>query len=136
MSNLPPFQQFLVDKGFTRTCIEPAGSKEVENYNSASLSAANPLQYEFRKDRHYCFWGLVEAGKPPVMHLGASKILVLFGPNDYKTNEDGYRILFSKWKEDRFDEIYDVLVSDNKFFEVDCRNQNDIKIEIKLHENT
>lgn len=127
---LPGFQQYLVDKGFKRTCTENCGKKEIENYTSTFLSAYNPLHYEFRKDNKYCYWGLCEYQKSPVMFLGNDKIRIAQNEENIRTNEDGYRIIFSKWHEDKFDEIYDVFISYNKYFKIDCRDEKNITIEI------
>lgn len=128
---LPGFQQYLVDKGFKRTCCGVGSKERVENYTSIFLSTYNPLDYEFRKDDKYCYWGLCEYQKPPVMFLGNEHMLII--SNNRKTNEDGYRILFSKWKEDKFDEIYDVFMSEDKYFRIDCEDEKYTKITIEQY---
>jgi len=132
-TKLPGFQQYLVDKGFKRTCLEHCGKKEIEDYESIFLSSYNPIDYVFRKDNKECSWGLSEHGKPPVMYLGVDKMRVINSIN-LKTFEDGYRILFSKWGEDKYDLIYDVFISDNKYFTVDCKDDNNIIITINEQE--
>lgn len=127
---LTGFQQYLIDKGFKRTCIEHCGKKEIENYESMFLSSANPIHYNFRKDNLYCFWGLVEYGKAPVMFLGNSKLIIIQNENNYRTVEDGYRILFTMWNEEKFEDIYDTFVSENKYFQINCKDENNITIEI------
>jgi len=125
------FQKYLVDKGFKRTYHTSWGEKK-EDYESVYLSSYNPLFYEFEKDEMYCWWGLSEKDKPPVMFLGHKKMIVYYSDGDKRTIEDGYRILFSKWKEDMYDTIYNVFCFDNKYFIVDCRDKNDIKIHIRI----
>ncbi len=130
---IPGFQQYLVDKGFKRT----KGITKEEDYDSTFVSSYGPLNYSFKKDGHYCYWGLSEREKPPVMCLGADKISIIQnrdiredGKRSLRTYEDGYRILFTKWGTDKFDVIYDVFISEDKYFEIDCRDEKDIKIEI------
>lgn len=127
---LPGFQQYLVDKGFKRTYIEYHNRKaiEIEDYKKEFLSGYGPTHYNYRKDNLCCWYGLAEMGKPPVMCLGSNKIKIV--TDVFKTFEDGYRILFSNWKEDKFDLIYDVFISDDKYFLVDCSNEKDVKIKI------
>ena len=127
---LTGFQKYLVDKGFKRTCTEHCGKNEIEDYINTFLSSYNPLHYNFKKDDKYCYWGLCEHGKSPVMFLGNNKIMILQNQENIRTNEDGYRIIFSKWNEDKFDDIYDVFVSKGKYFKIDCRNEKNITIEI------
>lgn len=115
---LSGFQQYLVDKGFKRTCKEHCGKNEKEDYESIFLSSYNPLQYNFKKEDKYCYWGLCEHNKPPVMFLGNSKMFIIQKKDNYRTNEDGYRILFSQWHEDKFDEIYEVFTSEKKYFKI------------------
>ncbi len=131
---LPGFQQYLVDKGFKRTCRK--FGEEMEDYDSLFLSSYGPLHYEFRKDNHYAYWGLSEHQKPPVMHLGAAKIDIIQDTDlegrviNRRTEEDGYRILFSKWKEDKYDEIYDAFISDDKQFLIDL-SDGGIKVSVQ-----
>ena len=125
------FQKYLIDKGFKRTCIKASDKVETEDYESLFLSSYNPLHYNFYKDEVYCFWGLVEKDKPAVMYLGANKIRVVQNNSNHRTKEDAYRILFSKWKEEMFDIIYDVLISKDKRIVVDCYKEDDIKIYIE-----
>lgn len=127
---LPGFQQYLVDKGFKRTCTEHCSKKEIEDYASTFLSAYNPLHYNFKMGDKYAYWGLCEYQKPPVMFLGNNKILIVQNKEKHRTNEDGYRILFSKWHEERFYEIYDVFMSKNKMFKINCEDESNITIEI------
>lgn len=127
---LAGFQQYLINKGFKRSAIEHCGDKEIENYSSTFLSTYNPLHYNFKKDDKYCYWGLCEHKKPPVMYLGSSKMSIVQNKENYRTQEDGYRILFSQWHEDKFDEIYDVFMSDSKYFIINCEDEKNISIEI------
>lgn len=127
---LPGFQQYLVDKGFKRTCTEHCGNKEKEDYESTFLSTYNPLHYNFKKDDKWVWWGLSEWGKPPVMCLGSNKMIIVQNEENYRTYEDVYRILFSQWHENKFDEIYDVFISDNKYFKINCEDEKNITIEI------
>lgn len=131
MNNLSGFQGFLVDKGFKRFYSDNSGKEtvEVENYDSVRLSSYDRICYEFKKDDKYCWWGLREYMKPPVMFLGANKLFIMQPPEYSRTKEDGYRILFSKWKEDKFEEIYDVFVSENKIFKVTCGHNDEVTIE-------
>jgi len=124
------FQQYLVDKGFKRTCTPHGGKNEKEDYESIFLSTYNPLHYNFKKYDKYCCWGLFEHKKPPVMFLGDSKMSIIQNKENYRTNEDGYRILFSQWHEEKFDEIYDVFMSDKKFFKINIEDEKNISIEI------
>jgi hypothetical protein len=130
-NKLPGFQQFLVDKGFKRTCTEHCGSKVKEDYTSTFLSTCSPLTYDFEKGNKFCYWGLWEKDKPPVMFLGVTKMRIIQNGSNYRTKEDGYRILFTKWGEDRFDEIFEVFMSDNKHFEVNCVDEKNITITIE-----
>lgn len=98
--------------------------------NTTFLSTYNPLHYNFKKDDKYCYWGLCEHKKPPVMFLGNNKILIVQNKENYRTNEDGYRILFSQWHEEKFDEIYDVFMSDKKYFKINVEDEKNISIEI------
>ncbi len=127
---LAGFQQYLVDKSFKRTCTEHCGKNEKEDYSSIFLSNYNPLHYNFKKDDKYCYWGLSEHKKPPVMCLGRNKMLLIQNKENYRTYEDGYRILFSKWHEEKFDEIYEAFMSDNKVFKINCEDESNITIEI------
>lgn len=127
---LSGFQQYLVDKGFKRTCTEHCGKNEKEDYESTFLSTYNPLYYNFKKEDKYCYWGLCEYKKPPVMFLGNSKMSIVQNKENYRTNEDGYRILFSQWREEKFDEIYDVFMSDKKYFKINVEDEKNISIEI------
>jgi hypothetical protein len=127
---LSGFQQYLVDKGFKRTCTEHCGKNEKEDYVSTFLSSYNPLHYNFKKDNKYCYWGLCEHKKPPVMFLGNSKMSIIQNKENYRTNEDGYRILFSQWHEEKFDKIYEVFMSDKKYFKINCEDENNISIQI------
>jgi hypothetical protein len=128
---LTGFQKYLVDKGFKRICTEHCGTQRMENYTSNFLSSYNPLLYEFTMGDKWCYWGLSEYQRPPVMFLGFDKITVIQNRENLRTKEDGYRVLFSAWKEDKFDEIYDVFMSENKYFLIDCRNEKNISILIK-----
>ena len=130
---LAGFQQYLVDKGFKRTCTEHCGKDEVEDYSSIFLSTYNPLYYNFKKDDKYCYWGLSEFKKPPVMYLGSDKMILLQTKGSYRTQEDGYRILFKKWQEEKFDEIFEAFMSDNKVFKVNCKDESNITIEIIIN---
>ena len=123
---IPGFQQYLVDKGFKRTCTFFKDEGEQENYKDIILSSYNPLHYNFSKDGKYCYWGLAEMHKPPVMFLGDRNIKVIQNKENFRTNDDGYRILFSKWKEDKFDEIYSTFITDGKYFIIDCTDEKDI----------
>jgi len=123
---LPEFQQYLVDKGFKRTVTKYVGKTpyEEENYKDVFLSSYGPLEYHFRKDDLYCYWGLCEADKPPVMNLGLNKIIVIESRTEKvlinaRTPEDGYRILFSKWGKEKFEQIYEVFSSPNQRFFVE-----------------
>lgn len=127
---LSGFQQYLVDKGFKRTCTEHCGNKEKEDYQSTFLSTYNPLRYNFKKDDNHCYFGLCEYGKPPVLFLGYNKISIVQNKENHRTKEDGYRILFSQWQEDKFDEIYNVFLSSSKFFQINCQDEKNIFIEI------
>jgi hypothetical protein len=124
------FQQYLIKKGFARTCRKY--NKYVEDYTGTFLSSYGPLRYDLRKDDKYVWWGLSEMHKPPVMYLGKDK-MVIFSPDDdnRRTIEDGYRILFQKFGEDKFDEIYDALITEGKYFEVNCEDEKNITVEIK-----
>lgn len=133
---LTGFQQYLVDKGFKRTAIEHCGKNEVENYTSNFLSSYSPLTYNFTKDNKCCYWGLSEHKKSPVMFLGREKMNIIQNKENYRTHEDGYRILFSQWHEDKFDEIYDVFMSDNKYFNINCEDEKNIVISILLKKKT
>lgn len=137
MSTLPGFQQYLVDKGFKRTCTEHCGTEIVEDYKSLFLSSYNPLYYNFTKEEYHCYWGLSEMHKPAVMCLGNGKMrvieeLIIQERGHRRTYEDGYRILFSQWKEDRYDEIYDVFISEDKYFIIDCTDEKDIEITVAI----
>ena len=123
---LPGFQKYLVDKGFKRTYSDIKG-EQVEDYSSLFVSAYNPLFYEFRKDNHYCYWGLCEMGKPPVMNLGKHKMFLIQNESNFRTYEDGYRILFSKWHEEKFNEIYDAFIN-GKSFIINCQDEKNITI--------
>lgn len=127
---LSGFQQYLIDKGFKRTCKEHCGNLEKEDYTNKFLSTYSPLQYDFKKDDKYCYWGLCECNKPPVMFLGSSIMSVVQNENSFRTKEDGYRTLFSQWHEDRYDEIYDVFMSEKKLFVVNCEDEKNILISI------
>lgn len=148
---LTGFQKYLVDKGFSRTRSEFVGRTHslVEDYENEYLSAYGPLHYNFKKENIYALWGISESGKPPVMDLGHTKIKVLYnrknpelpvdGSNVVfnkvptgKTHEDGYRILFSNWGPDKYDEIYEAMATEGKYIEVDCRDEKHIKIQIKI----
>jgi hypothetical protein len=127
---LPGFQQYLVDKGFKRTCTDRFGKGEKEDYTSTYLSTYNPLHYNFKMGDKYCYWGLSEDKKPPVMSLGSNKMFITQNEDNHRTYEDGYRILFSKWREEKFDEIYDVFMSENKMFKINCEDEKNITVEI------
>lgn len=127
---LTGFQKYLVDKGFKRTCNDPCSKNEKEDYESTYLSSYNPLHYNFRKGDKYCYWGLCEDNKPPVMFLGNNKMYIIQHKENKRTKEDGFRILFSRWHEERFDEIYDVFMSDKKYFLINCEDENNISIDI------
>jgi len=129
---LSGFQQYLVNKGFKRTYNEYGGKSVKEDYISTVLSSYGPLYYTFTKDDKQCFWGLCEKKRPPVMFLGESKMLIVQNEKTFRFKEEGYRILFNQWKNDRFDEIYDVFMSDNKYFKINCVDENNISIEILL----
>lgn len=126
---LPGFQQYLVDKGFKRTYQQ---FKEVkENYDSLFVSSYGPTHYEFSFESVFkCWYGLAEMHKPPVMYLGSNKMKIIQNSKNMRTQEDGYRILFNKCHHDKFDEIYNVLMTEEKYFEIDCTNEKDIKINV------
>lgn len=63
---LTGFQQYLVEKGFKRTCSAINSKQETENYTSTMVSTYGPLQYNFKKGNIWVWWGLSEMGKPPV----------------------------------------------------------------------
>lgn len=132
---LTGFQQYLVDKGFKRTCTKYCSIEIVENYTSEFLSTYGLIEYQFTKDEKFCYWGLIEDKKPPVMFLGTGKLVVIQNKDNHRTTQDGYRILFSKWHQDRFDEIYEVFMSGQNFFAVDCTDEKNITIEIIKHAN-
>ena len=133
---LAGFQKYLVDKGFTRRCFPHLGEKndeEVEDYDSVFLSTYCPLIYTFRKGNKQCWWGLSECDKPPVMFLGYDKINLLqlsseeAAQNNIKwfkerTIEDGYRIIFQQIKD--YDLIYNVFMSDDVIFIINCTVEN------------
>lgn len=127
---LTKFEQYLVDRGFKRTCIEHCGKNEKEDYESTFLSTYNPFYYKLSKDDKCCYWGLSEYKKPPVMFLGNKKMVIVQNKQNYRTNEDGYRILFSQWLEDKFDEIYEVFMSKKKYFKINVEDENNISIKI------
>jgi hypothetical protein len=97
---LSGLQQYLVDKGFKRTCTKSYSKEEVEDYESLVLSTYSPLCYNFTKDGRSCYWGLSEYKKQPVMFLGRDKMIVnqtreqFFDRKTNRTTEDGYRLLF------------------------------------------
>ena len=130
------FQKYLISKGFKRTCIKGNSKNEVEEYESNYLSSYNPLQYNFRKESKYCYFGLSERGRPPVINLGSNKMSIVHNKENFRTYEDGYRILFSKWHENKFNDIYDVFMSENKYFVVNCEDENNIHIKIKTNNGT
>lgn len=127
------FQKYLVDKGFKRTKTEWVGKQPfyVEDYQSNYISTYGPLHYNFHKGDKYCYWGLAERNKPPVMCLGSDKMII----NGGRTYEDGYRILFSKFGEDKYDDIYDVFISKDKIFFINCSDEKDIKISVLCQTN-
>lgn len=142
---LTGFQKYLVDKGFKRHYEVWSGGKGnkkceiVEDYESVFVNSIDRICYLFTKNNHKCLWGLCEYSKPPVMYLGFNKLKLIEHYYDdkggikenFRTIEDGYRILFSMWKEDMYDGIYDVFISENKYFEIDCCNEKNITINIK-----
>ena len=117
--------------GFKRTYS--IMGKEVENYDSNSLSGYSPTHYNFYKDNKYCFWGLVERNKPPVMFLGRKKIMVVGG--GLKTLEDGYRSIFSIWGEHKYPLIFEVFCSEGLLFNVDYSYDKTPDISIKKNYN-
>lgn len=125
------FQQYLVNKGFKRTCINPANREREENYHSMFLSSYSPIKYDFTDGINYCYWGLCERGKSPVMFLGDKKMHIIQNGNNIRTVEDGYRILFNEYGEDKYDEIFQVFISNNKYFKIDCRDERNIIIQVK-----
>ena len=127
------FQKYLINKGFKRYYCNFNNKKNImiENYESLFLSSYDILTYEFIKDNKYCYFGLSEYQKPPVMFLGNDKILIIQNKKNYRTNEDGYRILFSQWKENEFEKIYQTFMSNDKYFLINCENEEKIFIEIK-----
>ena len=124
---LPSFQQFLIDNGYKRTRLA-IGSKteKVEDYESVFLSTYGPTEYCFKKGNNFCFFGLVEVGKPPVMHLGDHKMKLINGGK--RTIEDGYRILFSVMKEQTYPAILEAFESKNGSFVVDLTDEKSPKI--------
>lgn len=143
-NTLTGFQKYLIDKGFKRYYEIWSGGKgnkkceKVEDYESVFVNSIDRKCYLFTKDNYKYWWGLCEYLKPPFMFLGNKNLYVnqiIMDENglpkeNLRTKEDGYRILFSKWKEDRYDEIYDVLINDNKYIEIDCCDEKNITIKI------
>lgn len=129
--SLPGFQKYLVDKGWVRYTKNIVGKEivKIENYDSLFLSSYSPIEYFFSNNEIEVWWGLSERGKPPVMSLGYEKMKII--SNNNKTYEDGYRILFSNWGENMYEKIYDVLVSTEKYFVVNCSDETNIIIDIR-----
>jgi len=127
------FHQYLIDKGFKRTCSNLKG-EIVENYDSLFVSTGNPLGYEYRKDNHYCYWGLSIQGMPPNWMLcGGHKMKIIQNKDNPRCYEQGYQILFSKWKEDKYDLMYRVLTTDYSRFVINCTNESNITIEVEFN---
>ncbi len=57
---IPPFQQYLIDRGFKRLkSIYDKGMKTVEDNHSMSITSYGPTCYWFEKNgKNYLNWGL------------------------------------------------------------------------------